>query len=40
VGEAAGIAAARALACQADVSQIDAVKLKRDLIERKILGDP
>jgi hypothetical protein len=40
VGEAAGIAAARALSCQADAGRVDAATLKQDLIRLKIMGDP
>lgn len=40
VGEAAGIAAARALANGGDVGRVDGAALKRDLLARGIMGEP
>ena len=40
VGEAAGVAAAQALANGGDAACVDGPALKRTLIERRIMGDP
>lgn len=40
VGEAAGIAAARSLELDGDVHAVDAAAIKKDLLERGIMGQP